>query len=207
MKKAWKVLSVTILLSMITSAVWAGPTQVKDLSGTGTGPNTGRAEGTASAGTLLEVDLRISTVAITALNWSSRTRVTATVPVGGTHFNFPISGLVANTVYFIAVKFRDSSGWSLMSNVPFFNTLDTKKKITFLWDPNTETDLAGYTINCGTVTKVYGVEQNVGLTPRPSAPYAEMILDRGLTYFCAATAYDTDGNESGFSNEVTFTVN
>jgi len=73
--------------------------------------------------------------------------------------------------------------------------------VTLAWDPNTESDLAGY--------KLY-----YGSSPRTQAPYTQTVvindkaatswqvtLDPGVYYF-ALTAFDTAGNESGFSNEV-----
>lgn len=75
--------------------------------------------------------------------------------------------------------------------------------VTLGWDPNTESNLAGY--------KLY-----YGPTPRTEGAYTDTVVinDKGVTtwdldldlsqgtYYLALTAFDTDGNESGFSNEV-----
>jgi hypothetical protein len=204
MKKTWIVLAVCLWV-MNAVVAWAVPTQVKDLTATATGPNTGRIEGTAPAGTMLEVDLRISTTSIIALKWSIYTRISVTVPASG-RFSFPASGLNPATAYFTDVKFRDASGWSIMSNQAIFTTLDSKVKKTFVWDPNSETDLSGYKLYCGATSRSYTIIQDVRLTQTPGTPFAEIIFDRGVTYFCAATAYDNEGFESSFSNEVTFTA-
>lgn len=65
------------------------------------------------------------------------------------------------------------------------------------WDPNTERDLAGYKVYHGTSPGTYGDPIDVG----NQTSYAEIGLSPGTHYF-AVTAYDTSGNESGFSVEV-----
>ena len=68
------------------------------------------------------------------------------------------------------------------------------------WDPNTEPDLAGYKVYYGTASHSYGPPIVVG----KQTTYTVTGLGIG-TYFFAVTAYDTSGNESGFSNEVSKT--
>ncbi|HSB05495.1 MAG TPA: fibronectin type III domain-containing protein [Thermodesulfobacteriota bacterium] len=71
-------------------------------------------------------------------------------------------------------------------------------QIKLAWDPNTESDLAGYKVYYGTASHSYGTPINVGnLTT-----YTLAGLTSGQTYYIAVTAYDTSNNESGFSNEV-----
>ena len=76
-------------------------------------------------------------------------------------------------------------------------------QISLAWDPNSETDLAGYKI-------YYGVTQG-GPYNSPGSPkiivgnittYKLTDLTPGQTYYVVATAYDTSNNESGYSNEV-----
>ncbi len=73
--------------------------------------------------------------------------------------------------------------------------------ITLLWDPNTESDLAGYKMYYGMASGKYGSPIVVG----KNTTYTFAGLPPG-TYFFAVTAYSTSGQESGFSNEVTTTV-
>ncbi|MCK4987933.1 MAG: fibronectin type III domain-containing protein, partial [Desulfobacterales bacterium] len=70
------------------------------------------------------------------------------------------------------------------------------------WDPNTEPELAGYKIYWGTSSGNYGSSKDVGKT----TIYTISGLDEGKTYYFAATAYDGSNNESGYSNQVSFTV-
>jgi len=69
------------------------------------------------------------------------------------------------------------------------------------WNPNTESDLAGYRVYYGTASRTYGTPVNVGNVT--SCPLTG--LSPGVTYYLAVTAYDTQNNESGFSNEVSYT--
>jgi hypothetical protein len=64
------------------------------------------------------------------------------------------------------------------------------------WYANTEKDLAGYKVYYGNAPKQYKYVKTVGKVTTTT-----ISIPSGLWYF-AATAYDTSGNESGFSNEV-----
>src|SRR5438876_6262121 len=76
--------------------------------------------------------------------------------------------------------------------------LSSAAQVTLAWDPNTETDLAGYKLCYGTSSGSYPSSVDVGnLTS-----YTLSGLLEGRTYYFAATAYDLNVNESGFSNEV-----
>lgn len=70
--------------------------------------------------------------------------------------------------------------------------------ITLAWDPNTEPDLAGYRLYYGTAPSVYGSSVDVGLV----VTYDVDWLTAPGTYYFAVTAYNTNGQESGYSNEV-----
>ena len=70
--------------------------------------------------------------------------------------------------------------------------------ITLAWDPNSEPDLQGYKIYYGTSSRNYTVTLDVGNV----TSYTVRDLDESKTYFFAVTAYDTAGNESDYSQEV-----
>lgn len=68
------------------------------------------------------------------------------------------------------------------------------------WNPNTEPDLSGYKLYHGTASGQYGEPIDVG---NVTGHVMEITPEYGATYYFALTAYDTSGNESGYSDEAT----
>ena len=75
-------------------------------------------------------------------------------------------------------------------------------QVTLAWDANSESDLGGYRVHYGTSSTSYSVHIDVN----KATTYTVTGLTAGQTYYFAATAYDTSGNESGFSNMVSSTT-
>ncbi|MGD8522671.1 MAG: fibronectin type III domain-containing protein, partial [Desulfobacterales bacterium] len=75
-------------------------------------------------------------------------------------------------------------------------------QVTLAWDPNQEPDVAGYKIHYGTYSRTY--QHTVDVKNFTSCTISG--LEEGKTYFFAATAYDTNGNQSGYSTEAMYTV-
>ena len=73
--------------------------------------------------------------------------------------------------------------------------------VTLAWDPNKETDLAGYKLYYGTALGVYGAPIILGKV----TTHTLTGLPNGTFYF-ALTAFNTSGMESGYSNVVTTTI-
>ncbi len=71
------------------------------------------------------------------------------------------------------------------------------------WDANREPDLKGYKIYYGTSSRNYSQVIDVGNTTQ----YAINNLQENVPYYFAVTAYDTAGNESDFSEEVSVIFN
>ncbi|MFO0774240.1 MAG: fibronectin type III domain-containing protein [Nitrospiraceae bacterium] len=74
-------------------------------------------------------------------------------------------------------------------------------QIVLRWNANPESDLSGYKIYVGTQSGRYdypGSPFNVGRTTTTTISN----LPRGTTYYFSASAYDTSGNESGRSPEI-----
>lgn len=83
-------------------------------------------------------------------------------------------------------------------------------EVTLGWDANTETDLAGYRVYYGGAPGQYIQVKGSGIDvplsadedPAPGAvQYTVKNIPATPTYF-VVTAYDTEGLESGYSNEV-----
>ena len=71
---------------------------------------------------------------------------------------------------------------------------------TLAWDANTEPNLAGYKVYYGTASHNYGWVLNVGKVTTCTVTG----LTDGLTYYFAATAYNTSNLESAPSGEVSY---
>lgn len=74
----------------------------------------------------------------------------------------------------------------------------------FVWTQNPENNLAGYKIHYGNTSGVYSNKIDVGMgTVIDDKVYGSIInLTAGTKYYAVATAYDNDGIESAYSNEV-----
>jgi hypothetical protein len=70
------------------------------------------------------------------------------------------------------------------------------------WNKNSENDLAGYLVYCGTSRGSYDRIVGAGL----KASVDIRGVDAGRTYYFAVTARDTSGNQSGYSQQVAITI-
>jgi chitinase len=86
--------------------------------------------------------------------------------------------------------------------VPFLASNVFAGSVTLAWDAVPASDVAGHILYYGYRSGIYTVSVDVGT----STTAMLSGLDEGETYYFAATAYDVDGYESSFSNEVSFTI-
>jgi fibronectin type 3 domain-containing protein len=75
---------------------------------------------------------------------------------------------------------------------------------TLQWDPNTDSDLAGYKVYRSTSSGSYGAPLEI--LPASVTTYQSTGLAKGVTYFFVISAYNSRGSESPLSNEVTRTL-
>ncbi|MBH0204532.1 MAG: fibronectin type III domain-containing protein [Nitrospira sp.] len=72
------------------------------------------------------------------------------------------------------------------------------------WDASTGTDIAGYKIYLATASGAYGAP--IATTSTDVTTYTVTGLVIGATYFFVVTAFNLDGTESTFSNEVSKSI-
>jgi hypothetical protein len=75
-------------------------------------------------------------------------------------------------------------------------------EVTLAWDANSEPDVVGYKLYYGTASGNYSQSIDAGNTTQITITG----IQAGVTYYFAATAYNAQAGESGFSKEVSYTV-
>jgi hypothetical protein len=75
-------------------------------------------------------------------------------------------------------------------------------QVTLAWDASTSSNVTGYKLHYGTTSGSYTYNVDAG----NATSYTLSALSTGVTYYFAATAYDSSGDESAYSNEVAYTV-
>jgi hypothetical protein len=135
-----------------------------------------------------------SWLSVSPVSGSSSSTLTATVDT---------TGLAAGTYNgTITVSATGSSSKTLAATLTV--SAPTTSSATLTWDPNTDSDLAGYKIYRATTSGAYGAA--VGTVPAGTVTYQATGLSANTTYFFVITAYDGEGNESPFSNEVSKSI-
>jgi fibronectin type 3 domain-containing protein len=76
--------------------------------------------------------------------------------------------------------------------------------VTLQWNANTEPDLGGYKVYKATSSGSYGAA--IATLPASATSYVASGLQTGVTYFFVISAFDTAGNESTRSAEVTVSL-
>jgi hypothetical protein len=78
--------------------------------------------------------------------------------------------------------------------------------LTFMWDPNTEPDLAGYRLYQSSISGKYTFGSgNEVSTVSSDKTTTSIVVSKG-TWYWVITAFNNDGLESDPSNEVSYTV-
>jgi len=185
-----------------------------------------------TAGTAAQFDLRYSTSPITASNFASATRWTAmpTPASPGTRQSISVTGLLANTQYYFAIKTADEvPNWAPISNIftatttvapdlsrPAALALSissvTDSSALLAWNATGDDSLTGtastYDIRYSTApiteSNWAGATQVTG-EPTPASSgtpqsYLVRSLSRQVRYYFAAKVIDNAGQSSGLSN-------
>jgi chitodextrinase len=109
------------------------------------------------------------------------------------------TGLAAST-YSYAVEAFDAAGNVSVRTMAASVTVGAIALLA--WDAVTAADFSGYRIYYGTAPGTYTQSFGQGVNVGNVLTYTVTGLGSGTRYYFAATAYDTMGNESGYSNEV-----
>ena len=73
--------------------------------------------------------------------------------------------------------------------------------VTFQWDPVADSDLAGYRVYQSTSSTSLGTRIKDNIPPSTTS-YQAVNLTKGTTYYFVVKAFDTSGNESSASNQI-----
>jgi fibronectin type 3 domain-containing protein len=127
-----------------------------------------------------------------------------------------VPNLVGGVSYFFAVTAYDADGaesafsGEINYTVPLPMIMPPtialsaqgQSSVTLTWDPSPDSAVAGYRLYEGLASQTYTNVIDVG---NATAVTASGLVG-SATYFYAVTAYDTDGAESAFSGEISYTV-
>lgn len=125
---------------------------------------------------------------------------TTTTEVDQVSASVGISGLSAGT-YSTIISVTASGASNSPQQIPVSLTLSQPTitaSVGLSWTANTEADLAGYKVYIGTQSQLY----NPPITLGPVAAYNAANLTTGRTYYFCVSAFDSAGNESTCSTEV-----
>jgi hypothetical protein len=75
-------------------------------------------------------------------------------------------------------------------------------QVTLAWDAVTDSGIVGYRMHYGASSGNYSASIDAGLSTTCTVP----DLTSGTTYYFTVTAYTSEGDESGYSNEVSYTI-
>src|SRR3954468_19768282 len=98
---------------------------------------------------------------------------------------------------------RGARRLALLSAVIYFARVCAAAVVTLAWDPSGDPNVASYRVYYGAVSGSYAAYVQV------SAPATNAVISglfSNTTYYFAATALDSAGSESSYSNETTAQV-
>ena len=103
----------------------------------------------------------------------------------------------------VTITARDAAGNTGSNQLTINYTVPSgNNNATVSWNANSESDLAGYRVYYGTQSGQYQQSRGEGVVVSGATSRTITGLTPGVRYFFAVTAFDTSGNESGYSAEV-----
>ena len=104
--------------------------------------------------------------------------------------------------YRLDVTAYSADGLQAGSTSANFTVVVPAGSVVLAWNPDSDPTVTGYKINYGTASGSYTA--SVDVSTKTMGEVSGLLL--GETYYFAATGYTSAGVQSGYSNEVTFTV-
>lgn len=92
--------------------------------------------------------------------------------------------------------------WAPMARASLISGNPETGGVSLIWEANTESDVLGYRVHFGLTSRTYATTLDVGNQKQTRID----DLPSGATYYCAVTAYNAEGLESPYSEELSFTV-
>ncbi len=183
---------------------------------TGTVPSIGLAPGNLSfSGTVGGTNPSAKSISVSnsgrgTLTWTASDNAAwlTLTPAAGTNSgtlaaSVNLTGLAAGTYSgTITVAASGAANKTLPVSLTVNTATTSTSSATLSWVLNKETDLSGYKLYVGTHSGVYNAPIDVGKV----ATYQVTNLTKGITYYFSITAYDSAGNESTPSAEVSKSV-
>jgi len=177
-----------------------------------------------NVGTAASYEVRMSTAAITANNWSSASVIPgAPSPLpAGTRQSLVVRGLTRGTTYYFAIRATDDAtnvapisnvvrwDWVLDAAPPaapsgLTASRDGNGDVSLHWSANAEPDLAGYTVYRG--LSAGGPFQALNAPNSLSTSFVDTNVPTGATtLWYQVSASDQSGNESGRSSTFSLSV-
>ena len=93
-------------------------------------------------------------------------------------------------------------GLFLQAAPAFSANISPAPSVTLAWDASPDTHVVGYNLYYGVASGTYTTEINVGTVTSATVTG----LTAGVTYYFAVTAYDSFGQESDYSSEISYLV-
>jgi hypothetical protein len=141
-------------------------------------------------------------------NWLTLTPASGTTTTGTSPVTLSVNtaGLLAGP-FTAAITVTATAATNSPQTIPVTMTLSapTTSTVTLTWNANTEPDLAGYKVYQATASGAYPPTP-IATVLKPATSYVATGLQVGTTYFFVITSYDTAGNESAPSNEVSKSI-
>ena len=166
-----------------------------------TAPTTGTSY-TATSASVTVTSTATDNVGVAQLAWTNSKGGSGNLSVSGTGASgsFNIALLSGSNV--ITITAQDTAGNTGQRQLTVNYTPPTSNSAALAWDAVAATNLSGYRLYYGTTPGSYLQPYGQGISAGNATTFTLMGLSSSTRYYFAVTAFDTSGNESGYSNEV-----